>query len=210
MRQRAGVNLIGTVPSASARARAVPSIQPLLAGYPTGTPTSNPDLDLAQRAASSSIDEYFGSFRLDHHINDKFSQYLRYNRDQGYLTQPLDVTGIESDRHRRSAKRGVHAAADPEPDHHQRDQAGLQRQQDARSTASRPPIPGVDTSAFAVSFTGTVAIPGVGGQGASAGAAVAGQSGPRQQFAERPRAAVHQLHDVVHRQSQRRSKKHIH
>ena len=31
-----------------------------------------------------------------------------------------------------------------------------------------PPIPGVDTSAFAVSFTGTVAIPGVGGQGASA------------------------------------------
>ena len=80
------MNLIGTVPSASARARAVASIQPLLAGYPTGTPTSNPDLDLAQRAGSSAIDEYFGSFRLDHHINDKFTQYLRYNRDQGYLT----------------------------------------------------------------------------------------------------------------------------
>ena len=69
--QRAGINLIATVPSAAARARAVPSIQPLLAGYPTGTPTSNPDLDLAQRAASSSLDEYFGSFRIDHHINDK-------------------------------------------------------------------------------------------------------------------------------------------
>src|SRR5262249_16886308 len=37
-----------------------------------------------------------------------------------------------------------------------------------------PAIPGVDTSAFAVSFTGTVAIPGVGGQGASAGAAALG------------------------------------
>src|SRR5207245_10484334 len=37
-----------------------------------------------------------------------------------------------------------------------------------------PLIPGVDTSAFAVSFTGTVAIPGVGGQGASAGAASLG------------------------------------
>ena len=49
------------------------------------------------------------------------------------------------------------------------------------STATRrringvtPLIPGVDTSAFAVSFTGTVAIPGVGGQGASAGAASLG------------------------------------
>jgi hypothetical protein len=37
-----------------------------------------------------------------------------------------------------------------------------------------PLIPGVDTSAFAVSFTGTVAIPGIGGQGASAGAAALG------------------------------------
>src|SRR5207248_9914437 len=84
LRQRAGINLIATVPSAAARARAVPSIQPMLAGYPSGTPTSNPDLDLAQRAASSSIDEYFGSFRLDHSINSKFTHYLRYNRDQGY------------------------------------------------------------------------------------------------------------------------------
>src|SRR6185437_7861397 len=37
-----------------------------------------------------------------------------------------------------------------------------------------PAIPGVDTSAFAVSFTGTVAIPGVGGQGSSAGASTLG------------------------------------
>src|SRR5262249_48634228 len=93
LRQRAGLNLIATVPSASARARAVPSIQPLLAGYPSGTPTSNPDLDLAQRPASLSVDEYFGSFRLDHRITAKFTQYLRYNRDQGYMTLPSDVTG---------------------------------------------------------------------------------------------------------------------
>ena len=48
LRQRAGVNLVGTVPSAAARARAVASVKPLLAGYPTGAPTSNPDLDLAR------------------------------------------------------------------------------------------------------------------------------------------------------------------
>jgi hypothetical protein len=171
--QRAGVNLIATVPSADARKRAVSSIQPLLAGYPSGTPTSNQDLDLAQLAASSSIDEYFGSFRLDHHINEKFTQYLRYNRDQGYLAQPLDVTGSKqivtavpqnavytltqllSNTIVNETKLGLNANK-------------------TRISGVTPTIPGVDTSAFAVSYTGTVAIPGIGGQGASAGAASLG------------------------------------
>src|SRR6185369_1819962 len=153
--------------------RAVPSIQPLLAGYPTGAPTSNPDLDLAQLASSSSMDEYFGSFRLDHRINDKLTQYLRYNRDQGYLEQPLDVTGsrqvvtavpqnavytltqVISSSMVNETKLGFNSSK-------------------TRISGVTPLIPGVDTSAFAVSFTGTVAIPGVGGQGASAGAASLG------------------------------------
>ena len=141
LRQRAGVNLIATVPSAAARARAVPSIQPLLAGYPTGTPTSNPDLDLAQRAASSSIDEYFGSFRLDHHINDKFTQYLRYNRDQGYLIQPLDVTG--SNQVVTGVPQNVVYTLQQvlSPSMVNETKLGLQRQQDARSTALRRPFP---------------------------------------------------------------------
>ena len=173
LRQRAGVNLIATVPSASARARAVPSIQPLLAGYPSGTPTSNPDLDLAQRAASSSIDEYFGSFRIDHHINDKFSQYLRYNRDQGYLTQPLDVTG--SNQVVTGVPQNVVYTLQQvlSPSLINETKLGFNGNK-TRINGLTPPIPGVDTSAFAVSFTGTVAIPGVGGQGASAGAAALG------------------------------------
>ena len=173
MYQRASINLIGTVPSASARARAVASIQPLLAGYPTGTPTSNPDLDLAQRSGSSAINEYFGSFRLDHRINDKFTQYLRYNRDQGYLTQPLDVTGS-----------GQIVTGVPQnmvytlnqilkPTVVNETKLGFNGSK-TRISGFTPLIPGVDTSAFAVSFTGTVAIPGVGGQGASAGAAALG------------------------------------
>src|SRR5262249_49124492 len=44
LNQRAGVSLIATVPSASARARAVPSIKPLMDAFPAGqTPSSNPD-----------------------------------------------------------------------------------------------------------------------------------------------------------------------
>jgi hypothetical protein len=173
LRQRAGVNLIATVPSAAARARAVSSIQPLLAGYPNGTPTSNPDLDLAQRAASSSIDEYFGSIRLDHRINDKFTQYLRYNRDQGYLTQPLDVTG-SNQLVTGVPQNAVYTLSQIwKPTIVNETKLGFNGNK-TRVNGVTPLIPGVDTSAFAVSFTGSVAIPGVGGQGASAGAASLG------------------------------------
>ena len=171
--QRASVNLIGTVPSASARARAVSSIQPLLAGYPSGTPTSNPDLDLAQASGSSSINEYFGSFRIDHRINDKLTQYLRYNRDQGHLTQPLDVTG--SGQIVTGVPQNVVYTVNQilKPTVVNETKLGLNASK-TRISGYTPLIPGVDTSAFAVSFTGTVAIPGVGGQGASAGAASLG------------------------------------
>lgn len=173
LEQRAGLNLIATVPSAAARARAVPSIQPLLAGYPTGTPTSNPDLDLAQRAASSSIDEYFGSFRIDHHINDKLTQYLRYNRDQGYLATPLDVTG--SNQIVTGVPQNVVYTLTQvlNPTIVNETKLGFNGSK-TRINGVAPTIPGVDTSAFAVSFTGSVAIPGIGGQGASAGAATLG------------------------------------
>ncbi|HJZ97505.1 MAG TPA: TonB-dependent receptor [Candidatus Solibacter sp.] len=173
LKQRAGVNLIGTVPSTSARARAVASIQPLLAGYPTGTPTSNPDLDLAQRTGSLSIDEYFGSFRLDHRINDKFTQYIRYNRDQGYITQPLDVTG--SGQIVTGVPQNVVYTLSQiwKPTMINETKLGFNGNK-TRISGFTPLIPGVDTSAFAVSFTGTVAIPGIGGQGASAGAAALG------------------------------------
>ena len=149
------------------------SIQPLLAGYPTGTPTSNPDLDLAQRSGSSSINEYFGSFRLDHRINDKFTQYLRYNRDQGYLTQPLDVTG--SGQIVTGVPQNVVYTLNQilKPTVVNETKLGFNGSK-TRINGFTPVIPGVDTSAFAVSFTGTVAIPGVGGQGASAGAAALG------------------------------------
>ena len=171
--QRSGINLQATVPSAAARARAVPSIQPLLAGYPTGTPTSNPDLDLATLAASNKIDEHFGSIRLDYHANDKTTIYMRYNRDQGYLTQPMDVSG---------SYQGVTAVPQNAmigwqqiltPSIINEFKIGLNGSK-TRVSGYAPAIPGIDTSAFAVSFTGSVAIPGIGGQGASAGASTLG------------------------------------
>jgi hypothetical protein len=172
--QRAGVNLLGSVPSAAARARATdPNIKALLAGYPTGTPTSNPDLDLAQLSASSPIDEYFGSARLDYRLNDKINMYLRYNRDQGYLQSPLDVSGSYSliTAVPQNVVYSVQQILAPTIINETK--LGFNGAK-TRVSGYAPAIPGVDTSAFAVSFTGTVAIPGVGGQGASAGASSLG------------------------------------
>ncbi len=174
LKQRAAVNLVATVPSLAARARAVAAIRPLLAGYPIGqTASSNPDLDIARFSGSSPIDEDYGSFRLDYRLNDKHSFYVRYFRDQGYLQSPLDVSGsyslvtavpqnavlnyqyIASPTVINEAKFGMNAAK-------------------TRVSGFAPTIAGVDTAAFAVSFTGSVAIPGIGGQGASAGASSLG------------------------------------
>ncbi len=173
LRQRAGINLVGTVPSAAAKARAVASIKPLLAGYPTGAPTTNPDLDLARLSTSIAQDEYFGSMRLDYHINDRLNTYLRYNRDQGYLQSPLDVSGSYQliTAVPQNAVLGLQQILTPSVINETK--VGFNGAK-TRISGFAPGIPGVDTSAFAVSFTGTVAIPGIGGQGASAGASTLG------------------------------------
>src|SRR5215469_14190500 len=172
--QRAGVNIIGSVPSLAARTRAVPSIQPLLKGYPIGQlSTSNPDLEIAESIFNTSIDEYFGSFRLDYRINDKYSMYLRYTRDQGYLQAPLDVSGAYQIVTAVPQNAVYSFQQVLKPTVINEFKLGLNDNK-TRISGVAPAIPGVDTSAFSISFTGGVAIPGIGGQGASAGASVLG------------------------------------
>ena len=92
---------------------------------------------------------------------------MRYNRDQGYLTSPLDVSGSNQivtavpQNVVYTLRQSYSARVVNET------KLGLNANK-SRINGVAPLIPGVDTSAFAVSFTGTVAIPGVGGQGASA------------------------------------------
>jgi hypothetical protein len=174
LRQRAGVNLIGSVPSLVARNRAVASIKPLLAGYPVGQlATSNSDLDIAQSIFNTSIDEYFGSARLDYRLNDKWSMYVRYNRDQGYLQAPLDVSGSYQlvTAVPQNTVYTLQTIIKPTVINEFKFGANLSK---TRISGFAPLIAGVDTSAFSISFTGGVAIPGIGGQGASAGASTLG------------------------------------
>ena len=171
LRQRAGVNLIEAVPSAAARARAVPSIAPLMDAYPKGgMPTSNPDLDLYRLEASSRMEEDYGSLRLDYRINDYHSLTLRYFRDQGELVSPLNVTGnyqrvtavpqnaligwqqLIGSRTVHQLKLGLNGAK-------------------TRINGVAPAVNGIDLSALSIDFTGSATIAGIGGQGVSGGAA---------------------------------------
>ena len=89
LRQRAGLNIIETVPSVAARARAVPEIAPLMGAFPLGfRATSNPDIDLAKREALSSLNETNFSGRVDYTVNNNHKVFLRYLKDVGNLDAP--------------------------------------------------------------------------------------------------------------------------
>ncbi|MBI5084108.1 MAG: TonB-dependent receptor [Acidobacteria bacterium] len=174
LRQRASINLISTVPSLSARSRAVSSIRPLLDAYPVGQQSSsNPDLDIATLNASTSLDEYFGSIRLDYALSSRFSLSTRYNRDQGAIISPMDVSG--------STQRVTAVPQNAMVSLQQVYSGSIINEtkfgfngSKTRINGVAPSVNGIDMSALAVSYTGSVAIPGIGGQGASAGASSLG------------------------------------
>lgn len=174
LRQRAGMNFRETVPSAAARARALPSIQPLLAAFPIGTSaTANPDFDLATLNASARTDEIAGGVRFDYRINSKYTLYVRYFRDQGESLTPLGVTG--------NALRVTAVPSNGVLNFQQilsssvinETKFGLNHNK-TRGNGVAPVIPGLDVSAITVSIAGTVALPGIAGQTGSAGVATPG------------------------------------
>lgn len=173
LKQRAGVNLLATVPSASARGRAVASIRPLLDAFPSGQPTSNEDLDIARLSASNSIDEYYGSLRFDYNINSKYVLTTRYFRDQGELNSPLDVSGAVSRITAVPQNALVSLQQILTPNILNETKVGFNGSK-TNIQGVAPSVNGIDMSALSISFTGTVALPGIGGQGASAGASTPG------------------------------------
>ncbi len=174
LQQRAGVNLIGTVPSASARLRAVPSIASIVNAFPKGqTTTSNPDLDVAQTNAATSLSENYGSIRLDYRFNDKFTLYGRYFRDQGESTSPIEATSVAGSLYSITAvpQNGlVNLQQILTPSVINETKFGFNGSK-TRASGFAPALPGIaDASAISIDFTGNATIPGIGGQISSAGA----------------------------------------
>lgn len=93
LRQRTATPFVESTLSAAARAKAAPSIRPLLAAFPTGQfPTSDPNLDLVTVSGPGSVGEDSGSVRFDYNVNDRFRLYARYFRDQGRAAQTQNST----------------------------------------------------------------------------------------------------------------------
>lgn len=170
LRQRGYVNLIEAVPSVVARARAVPSIRPLMDAYPNGIATPNPDLDLAQVVAGAPLNENYGSIRFDYRINDNYNLTARYFRDEGELTQPLNVTGNFA----RTSALGQNALLALQqvlrPTVVNETKIGFNGPK-TRFNGVAPSVNGLDLSSVSIDFTGSASIAGIGGQGAAGGAA---------------------------------------
>jgi hypothetical protein len=173
LRQRGYQNFIEAVPSTAARSRAVASIKPLMDAYPVGTPTSDPNLDLAQVVAGAPIDEYYGSLRADYRMNDKYSLTARYFRDQGEAISPLGSTG----NYQRVSALGQNAMLSFQqllkPTVINETKFGYNGPK-TRINGVAPSVNGLDLSSVTVNFTGNASIAGVGGQGVSGAAATIG------------------------------------
>ncbi|MBK5292423.1 MAG: TonB-dependent receptor [Acidobacteriia bacterium] len=174
LRQRAGINLVEAVPAAAARLRAVASIQPLLAAYPTGmASTTDPNLDLAYLNRSARVNEVYGSLRMDYKLSEKYQVTGRYFRDQGESYEPIGVTGNGQRFNGVPQNAMVSLQQILTPSLINETKVGLNAYK-TRSYGQAPVIPGVDMSAISVNLSGSVALPGIGGQGGSAGLATAG------------------------------------
>ncbi len=174
LRQRAGMNFIELVPSAAARAKAVSAIQPLLAAFPAGqTASPNPNFDVAYLNTSARTNENAGSIRLDYRINDKYSIYTRYQRDQGESYLPLGVTGNALRVNAVPQNGVVNFQQILRPTLVNETKFGVNANK-TNGFGTAPTVPGVDIGAISVNMSGSVALSGIAGQGASAGVATPG------------------------------------
>lgn len=172
LNQRAGVSLIATVPSASARARAVSSIKPLLDAFPAGQiPSSNPDLDFVRKDGSSAIDEYYGGIRLDYILSPKYTLTMRYFRDQGTFDSPLDVSGSIQHIYANPQNGLISLQQSLTPAILNETKFGYNGAK-TRINGVAPSVNGIDISAISVSISGTTVLPGSGS--ASAGTSTLG------------------------------------
>jgi len=175
LRQHAGINLIATVPSAAARARAVPSIASVVNAFPVGQrATTNPDLDVAQLSTASTLTENYGTIRLDYKFNDRYTMYVRYMRDQGVSDSPIEGTSVSGSRFLVTAvpqNALINLNQMLAPTVINETKLALNSAK-TRASGFAPPVPGVlNASAVSIDFTGNATIPGIAGQISSAGAA---------------------------------------
>jgi hypothetical protein len=174
-----GINFVEAVPSAAARARAVPAIAPLLDAF-TGPgaivlpgASANPDFDIAQLQENARVTEDAFSGRLDVRLNDKHRMYARYFRDNGDNDQPEGVTGRRQHITARPENAVLALQSTFSPRVLNELKLGYNRA-DTQVSGVAPTVNGIDLSAIVINITGSVANTGIAGQGSSSGVAIPG------------------------------------
>jgi hypothetical protein len=172
LRQNVGIPFVETTPSAAARARAVPAIQPLLAAFPIGqTPSASPDFDVVRVTGRSTVNENSGGIRFDYNFSDKYRLYARYFRDQGDFfahqnstLSAYTVTGVPQN--------GVVSLSQILSSNIINETKFGFNGNKTRINGIPPSVPGVDLNGVALNLTGSVALSGIAGQAGSAGIAI--------------------------------------
>jgi len=178
-RLRSGVNFIEAVPSAAAKAAAVPAVQGIIDAFRSPAAvllpgaSTDPNFDIVQLLARNTVDENSAGLRLDFRLNPMNTIYVRFFRDQARTVQPQSVSGrvlsirttpqngvlswqsIISPTMINEAKFGFNEAL-------------------TRGQGSAPTVNGIDTSGLAINFGSAAPNSGIPGQGTSTGSAVAG------------------------------------
>ncbi len=100
VRQSLGRTFIGFVPSDSLRTRvkaASPALASVMDAYPVGAPvlrsngTIDPDSARASVVGKQAWSENSGMFRVDYHISEKDTMYVRYNIADGIIEDPQSI-----------------------------------------------------------------------------------------------------------------------
>lgn len=91
LRQRRGITLPNTVPSASFRARVVASpqaavLRPILDLFPAGRTSLTADVDAIDLQNKNTLNEDSFLFRIDHHFSERRSLFFRFGIDKGTAT----------------------------------------------------------------------------------------------------------------------------
>jgi hypothetical protein len=171
LRQRQKQAFTEATPSASARARAVPSIQPLLSTFPVGQrPSVNPDFDIISMLGPTTVDENAGGIRLDYKASDRHSIYLRYFRDQGETmqTQNTSLSAFQVVAVPQNAVASWQWLATPSSIN----ELKIGFNGSKTRTNALPPPGGVDLTGVAINITGQTALGGIGGQAGASGVVI--------------------------------------
>jgi len=178
-RLNSAINFVEAVPSAAARARAVPAVAPLLDAFKDPRAiilpgaSANPDFDIAQLQDESRVDEDAFSGRIDIRFSQRHKFYARYFRDNGDNDQPEGVTGRRQIYKARPENAVAALQSTINPNVVNELKIGYNRA-NTEINGFAPTVNGIDLSALTINVTGSVANTGIAGQGSNSGVAIPG------------------------------------